>query len=438
MFGCSICCRFHHPDERYAYTNWCTLTGGRANNYGTRIDYALADRSLLCPTPTPTSASASASASSDERSERSECSGPRAPPPRGWTPSRNCWLRRDVFGSDHCPLLVELALAFDCPPPARPPPLCTRFMPEFGGGRTQLKLSAFFSASGTGSSAFRDRDNREPAPTEKPAGASTLTPTSTSYECLDLTSEDSHTPTCNWGAQSTLTRAAGASVNSRAPKTQAATAAAAGVKRKASDRAASSAAAHTKITVFFDRVSERKCARNARAEPSAAAPVAARASDRSCSNSSSTTFSETLTLSQQTETQRPSQSAEDAPSARTRTRQAETDATESPASKAEAEAEAFDSEPPESDPATPAAAESVCPKEGAASDARAAWQRLLSAPRAPLCRHGEPAVKRQVRKEGANRGRYFWCCERAAGRANDPAARCGYFQWCQTPTQAKK
>lgn len=386
------CCRFHHPDERDAYTNWCTLTGARANNYGTRIDYILADRALYSASP----------------------SSP---------PSRNCWLRRDVMGSDHCPVLAEFALAFDEPPP-RPPPLCARFMPEFGGGCTQLKLSAFFS--GAGSTLSKDRDRERERTLKSKFDSSGI---STSSACLDLTSEDSDSKCSNSDKSRASQQQNQAAVMRdpppRANQTQA-------VKRKASGKAAgASAAAHTKITTFFDRVSQPQRLRNASAD--AAAPVAARASDRSCSSSSTATTpipeTETATLSEQTDSaplslspsgngegqRRPFAAAESHPTPTKRPRSQD----------------ASSSSPNTNQSDGSAAASAASSQSQETADARSAWQRLLTAPSAPLCRHGEPAVKRQVKKEGPNRGRYFWCCERSAGREGDPAARCGFFQWCQ-------
>ncbi|KAJ6655330.1 hypothetical protein lerEdw1_005522 [Lerista edwardsae] len=95
--------RFLHPGQKDAYTCWCNVTGSRHLNYGTRIDYILADRAL-------------ASSELEEAQILSE-----------------------VLGSDHCPVQVTLKGVFLGAP--RCPPLCTRFLPEFAG--TQQKLSRF-------------------------------------------------------------------------------------------------------------------------------------------------------------------------------------------------------------------------------------------------------------------------------------------------------
>ena len=101
--------RYFHPNQEGAFTCWSTVTGARATNYGTRIDYILADIKL--------------------------------------TRDRfhNCVIMPDVQGSDHCPVKATLNLkvvaAKKCPP------LCTKWLPEFSG--KQQKLSAFFTKSST-------------------------------------------------------------------------------------------------------------------------------------------------------------------------------------------------------------------------------------------------------------------------------------------------
>ncbi|XP_078730187.1 DNA-(apurinic or apyrimidinic site) endonuclease 2 [Lampetra fluviatilis] len=96
--------RLFHPTRADAFTCWCNVTGARVTNYGTRIDYVLADGALA--------ASRVLSA---------------------------CDIAPDVLGSDHCP--VRAALALDFVPSPRRPPLCAHLMPEFAG--RQRKLSAF-------------------------------------------------------------------------------------------------------------------------------------------------------------------------------------------------------------------------------------------------------------------------------------------------------
>ncbi|MBN3293740.1 APEX2 lyase, partial [Polypterus senegalus] len=95
--------RFFHPNRPNAFTCWCTLTGARQTNYGTRIDYIFANRNLV-----------------ENEFVDSE-------------------IMPEVEGSDHCPVRGELR-GFSIASP-KCPSLCTKYMPEFAGH--QQKLSRF-------------------------------------------------------------------------------------------------------------------------------------------------------------------------------------------------------------------------------------------------------------------------------------------------------
>ncbi|KAM9785853.1 DNA-(apurinic or apyrimidinic site) endonuclease 2 [Neosynchiropus ocellatus] len=95
--------RLFHPTRTGAFTCWSTLTGARQTNYGTRIDYILADRRL----------------------------------------AKQEFVAADIMpeveGSDHCPVWGELSGALLSS--SKPPPLATCYLPEFAG--KQQKLSRF-------------------------------------------------------------------------------------------------------------------------------------------------------------------------------------------------------------------------------------------------------------------------------------------------------
>ncbi|CAN9516014.1 unnamed protein product [Ophioblennius macclurei] len=95
--------RHFHPTRTQAFTCWSTLTGARQTNYGTRIDYIFADCRL----------------------------------------AREQFVAADIMpeveGSDHCPVRGQLSCSLL--PSAKPPPICTRYLPEFAG--KQQKLSRF-------------------------------------------------------------------------------------------------------------------------------------------------------------------------------------------------------------------------------------------------------------------------------------------------------
>ncbi|KAL5014232.1 hypothetical protein ScPMuIL_008502 [Solemya velum] len=96
--------RHRNPETRGAFTCWCTMTSARQTNYGNRIDYILMNKSFV------------------------EVS------------LVDSVVMQEIEGSDHCPVKVEINA--NNINPAKPPPLCTQFMPEFSG--KQQKLSNFF------------------------------------------------------------------------------------------------------------------------------------------------------------------------------------------------------------------------------------------------------------------------------------------------------
>ena len=101
--------RRFHPDRQKAYTCWNTKTGARLSNYGARIDYILANVDLY---------------------------------ESGFF--TRCDIRPDIHCSDHCPVEADINVATLCNDPNRaPPPLCSRFMPEFSGAQQNIK--SFFT-----------------------------------------------------------------------------------------------------------------------------------------------------------------------------------------------------------------------------------------------------------------------------------------------------
>ncbi|XP_044124607.1 DNA-(apurinic or apyrimidinic site) endonuclease 2 isoform X1 [Bufo gargarizans] len=95
--------RYFHPTQKNAFTCWCSASGARQTNYGTRIDYILANRKLV------------------------------------EAEFLDSIILPEVEGSDHCPVKVLMK----CFPLAalKCPSLCTKYLPEFAG--RQQKLSQF-------------------------------------------------------------------------------------------------------------------------------------------------------------------------------------------------------------------------------------------------------------------------------------------------------
>eukprot|EP00794_Sanderia_malayensis_P006263 gene6263-6983_t len=102
--------RNFHPTRKDAFTCWSTVTGARKTNYGTRIDYIIADREFASKF------------------------------------ARSCDIRPDIHGSDHCP--VEAVLSCEIQGSSRLPDLCTALMPEFRG--KQQSITAFVKSSAIG------------------------------------------------------------------------------------------------------------------------------------------------------------------------------------------------------------------------------------------------------------------------------------------------
>lgn len=57
-----------------------------------------------------------------------------------------------------------------------------------------------------------------------------------------------------------------------------------------------------------------------------------------------------------------------------------------------------------------------------------AWKTIFKKIEPPMCSgHGERCVIREVKKNGNNKGRLFFVCNRADGPP--PVGRCGFFKW---------
>lgn len=54
-----------------------------------------------------------------------------------------------------------------------------------------------------------------------------------------------------------------------------------------------------------------------------------------------------------------------------------------------------------------------------------------------VCNHNEPAVVREVKKNGKNSGRPFYSCRRPPGHFKDPFARCQFFKWADEEINQK-
>lgn len=93
-----------HPTAADAFTCWSEATRARENNHGVRIDLIIMDRDLFA-----------------EDVESAD-------------------IRPDVFGSDHCPVIVYLKCPEALPEiPQNPPRFCTRYMRRFSVRQKSLR-----------------------------------------------------------------------------------------------------------------------------------------------------------------------------------------------------------------------------------------------------------------------------------------------------------
>jgi AP endonuclease-2 len=130
--------RRFHPDRQKAYTCWNTKTGARLSNYGARIDYILANIDLY---------------------------------ESGFF--TRCDIRPDIHCSDHCPVEADIDVATLCNDPNRvPPPLCSRFMPEFSGAQQNIK--SFFTkgpAAGPAAASLTVGTSKDSSPSTSPTAS---------------------------------------------------------------------------------------------------------------------------------------------------------------------------------------------------------------------------------------------------------------------------
>ncbi|GAA6216548.1 DNA-(apurinic or apyrimidinic site) lyase 2 [Lates japonicus] len=322
--------RYFHPTRTNAFTCWSTLTGARQTNYGTRIDYIFADCQLA-----------------EEQFVAAD-------------------IMPEVEGSDHCPVWGQLS----CPllPSSKPPPLCTRYLPEFAG--KQQKLSRFLVKVDQKSLQSEQRDalpgsqeEEERRENVNPCGAGNVS-----------------------GKKRLLTS------DSVAPK-----------GKKTKTVKTSSKPQGSLLSFFKPKLTN--------VVPPTEAPV------RQCEK--------TLHLDEMTPTQ-------NSPKASTITENGRVpEDTEPVFDGCPQTCASSTAEKPDKHAVTKLPQPTVRHPNANKGASLVFWKSVLHGPPPPpSCKvHGEPCVLRTVKKEGPNMGKQFFVCARPQGHASNPEARCNFFAW---------
>ncbi|XP_070767155.1 DNA-(apurinic or apyrimidinic site) endonuclease 2 [Enoplosus armatus] len=325
--------RYFHPTRTHAFTCWSTLTGARQTNYGTRIDYIFADCQLA-----------------KEQFVAAD-------------------IMPEVEGSDHCPVWGRLSCSLQ--PSSKPPPLCTRYLPEFAG--KQQNLSRFLIKVDQKSIPCEERgalpgsqEEEEKRENLKPFGAGNISGKKR------LSTSDSVVP-----------------------------------KGKKTKTVKTSSKPQGSLLSFFKP-------KITNVVPSTEAPV------RQCEK--------TLSLGEVTSSQnsqKASTTREDVSSVTTRV--PEDTLLVFKGSPQLCTTSSTEDKHMTTKHLTPQPTKA---KKGASL---VFWKSVLHGPPPPpSCKvHGEPCVLRTVKKEGPNMGKQFFVCARPQGHASNPEARCNFFAWVE-------
>lgn len=327
--------RYFHPTRTGAFTCWSTLTGARQTNYGTRIDYIFADCQLA-----------------KEQFVAAD-------------------IMPEVEGSDHCPVRGQLSCSLR--PCSKPPPLCTRYLPEFAG--KQQKLSRFLVKVEQKSSQSEQRDAL-PGSQEEEEKRENLNPFADGNIKKRLLTSHSVAP-----------------------------------KGKKTKTVRTSSNPHGSLLSFFKPKLTNTI-------PSIDAAV------RQCEKTLNLDEVTSSPNSQNTSTTREDLSS--ISSGIPKDTELVFDGSPQLCTSSTADENENQMKTKHLSPQT-AVRHSTAKREASSMF----WKSLLHGPPPPLsCKvHGEPCVLRTVKKEGPNMGKQFFVCARPQGHASNPDARCNFFAW---------
>jgi AP endonuclease 2 len=338
--------RWLHPAKQNAFTCWCTLTGARQTNYGSRIDYILADFGML-----PLLAA--------------------------------CGIMADVEGSDHCPVKVE----FNCSAIAAStcPSLCTKYFPQFAG--RQQKLLQYLAPK------FSIEKNSCETKSFKELTLSGDRMHSSKYD-MDGSENEISEYHVSWnknfaGRFNGETQSDEQDLHSKTVDCAPESSKIVGIKRKTEDL-------HT-----------RKLKKSKNYDPIGSGKQ----------SSLFNFFKQPLTDKDECKLTRILCGRSNVMTL------SKTGSNDHAALKA-----SLTGEEKYIDVITQS---DECVGESSRTSTISAWKSLLKGPpRNVLCNgHQEPCVLRTVKKDGPNKGKQFWTCNRPEGHKTNPEARCDYFLW---------
>ncbi|TNY23190.1 Endonuclease/exonuclease/phosphatase [Rhodotorula diobovata] len=381
-----------HPERTGMFTCWNTKIDARPTNYGARIDYILITPGLL-----------------------------------PWVKDSD--IQRDVMGSDHCPVYLDLHDSLDIPgrgtvslwdelnpgrsradPPPPPPAFAARFYDEFSG--KQKLLSSFFGKKSAGPT---------PSPSPQPGTSSAPVASTSSSQAPASTAASASQPAMNGASSSSSSSLKNGKGKGKAKEPSPPAPPEKEKERKTGQQALSS---FFKAPPKPDLPAKKKRKKSSSAKPTASKQEAGEEDESEPSSSAKPSQSpkprlrtppdrEVLVLSDDDDDDGGNGSGG---SGATRTARATT----------EEQADAL---------ASATASSSAALNAESAS----AWSSIFAPKPPPLCEgHNEPAKLWTVNKTGLNKGRRFFLCARPVGPGYDqgqaklhvdPQFRCNFFQW---------
>ncbi|GAA5957455.1 hypothetical protein JCM3765_001147 [Sporobolomyces pararoseus] len=385
--------RAQHPDRKGMFTCWNTKINARPSNYGTRLDYILVTRGLL-----------------------------------PWI--KDADIQRDIQGSDHCPVYVDLHDSIEVPgrgtvhlweemnpgrkrggPIPEPPSFACKFYDEFSG--KQRLLSNFF---GKGAAATKSSTTATsgPSPSPQPVASTSKLPSTSSSQPSESSSKSDVVKIQSQEPESTKKnkKKKGKAVEKEEVEIEKP------VEKKKGQQSLSS---------FFlpppPSSSEPEPSNKKRKKSSTPA------SSSGSSNNESKKKKKKVTPeppSQSQSTSRPTPS----PSSSTYTNNERPD--DDDMIIVEDHSTTSTSQRDQLQDASQSAAE-------VNAQAASVWQNVFAPKAAPLCEgHKEPTKMWTVNKPGINKGRKFYLCARPVGPGYDkgqakinvnPEYRCDHFEW---------